>query len=331
MLRLSYIIPCFNCAAFIINTLDSLASNIDLEEDEYEIICVDDCSSDNTYETLVGYSVTHHQVRIIRHRENLRQGGGRNTGVQKANGKYIAFADHDDSFPNLHLKTLLDEMDEKGLDIMMCDVNFGQADGSIVQMPGLMREIASPANGIEVFDNGYMIEGGMLGLWSAIYRKDFVMELPPIAEGVRVEDADWMLRAIARSERLMYRPIVIYNWMYNKESQSHVISAEMRADIIRRGFREIEVADELRITSELAYRYCYDDGIQSIKYATNALWKHYTSAYRRCFLRQLSPIERERVVSLNVNKRCDFLFSHPFFCLMIMSVSSFFCAIIGKN
>lgn len=331
MIRISYIIPCYNCSGFIVDTLSDMMAHINLSLHEYEILCVDDCSTDDTFETIKQFSMQHPQVNVIKHDTNLRQGGARNTGIRAAKGKYIGFGDHDDRLPDFDLKSLLDEMDEHNLDMLMCDVNFQQEDKSMVQTPGLNSAIDVPITGIHVYDDGYMIKGGMLGVWSSLYRKEYVSSLPDFAEHVRVEDADWMMRAIGNAKRLEYRPIAIYNWMFSWESQSHEMSAEMRADIIRRGFRQIEVAKELSQLSQKAYDYCYEDGIQSIKTATNALWKKYTPFYRHRFMKQLSQDERSRILSLKVNTRCDILFKYPIFCLVLMACTSLACIIIGKK
>ncbi|MCQ2383842.1 MAG: glycosyltransferase [Paludibacteraceae bacterium] len=331
MIRISYIIPCYNCSEFITDTLCEIIAHINLSAEEYEILCVDDCSMDNTFETIKHFSVQYPQVKVIKHKVNLRQGGARNTGIKAAKGKYIGFGDHDDRLPEFDLKSLLDEMDEHNLDMLMCDVNFQLEDKSMIQTPGLNSAIDIPVTGVQVYDDGYMIKGGMLGVWSSLYRKEYVSSLPDFAEHVRVEDADWMMRAIGNAQRIEYRPIAIYNWMFYLESQSHEMSAEMRADIIRRGFRQIEVAMELSSLSQKAYDYCYEDGIQSIKTATNALWKKYTPLYRYRFMKSLSLNERNKILSLKVNKRCDILFKYPISCLALMACTSLVCIIIGKK
>lgn len=64
----------------------------------YEVICVDDCSTDDTCEWLDEEATKHSNLRIIKHTVNKRQGGGRNTGMKAAHGRYIIFIDQDDYF-----------------------------------------------------------------------------------------------------------------------------------------------------------------------------------------------------------------------------------------
>lgn len=328
---ISFIVACYNCANFIVSTLVDLIQHIPLSISEYEIICVDDCSTDNTLIVLQDFAKSYPQVNVFHHEHNLRQGGARNTGIKNAKGKYICFIDQDDTIPLYPLEEFISEMDSEKLDIMMCDAFFQQPDFTMLYTPGLTCSENNVLSGIDVFDKNYMIEGGMLGVWASIFRRDYILTLPIFAEKVRVEDADWMMRAIGKSSRLKYKPSAIYNWMYYANSQSHEMSAEMRADLVRRGLREIEVAQELKQYSENAFAYCYDDGIQSIKSATNALWKRYSYDYRYTFTKQFKNSERKKVQSLNVNCRCFLIFQFPKISLLLMSITSILFKLIRKK
>ena len=52
-MKLSVIIPVYNAAAFIGRALDSIYSQ-GMKDDDFEVICVDDCSPDNSYEVMTG-------------------------------------------------------------------------------------------------------------------------------------------------------------------------------------------------------------------------------------------------------------------------------------
>jgi cellulose synthase/poly-beta-1,6-N-acetylglucosamine synthase-like glycosyltransferase len=86
---LSIIIPVYNRAHLIANALDSV---IQQRDDDCEIIVIDDGSTDTTPQTLKRYNG---QIRVVR-TENQGAGLARNTGIQLAKGKYVAFLDSDD-------------------------------------------------------------------------------------------------------------------------------------------------------------------------------------------------------------------------------------------
>ena len=90
--ELSVVIPVHNAAAFIRPCLDSVLS----QEVKLEIICVDDCSSDDSYGICCEYSRRHSNITVLRNEKQLFAGGSRNRGIEIARGEYIAFLDADD-------------------------------------------------------------------------------------------------------------------------------------------------------------------------------------------------------------------------------------------
>ena len=89
---LSIIVPVYNGARYLGSCLDSL-----LEQDieDYEILCVDDGSTDGSAGIADGYAQAHGNVRVI-HQENAGVCAARNAGAAAARGDYIWFVDCDD-------------------------------------------------------------------------------------------------------------------------------------------------------------------------------------------------------------------------------------------
>lgn len=97
----SVIIPAFNSARYILQTLDSVLAQT---EQDFEVIIVDDGSTDNTCSL-----IEHYDSRITMFRQhNQGIAGARNAGLSHASGKYIAFLDHDDIWHPDKLKAQLD-------------------------------------------------------------------------------------------------------------------------------------------------------------------------------------------------------------------------------
>lgn len=94
-MQLSIILPCYNVAPYIGRCLDSLLAQ-DITPEEYEIICVDDCSSDNTVNIIQDYQSKFSNITLFKHNTNKTAGGARNTGLTIAKGDYIWFVDPDD-------------------------------------------------------------------------------------------------------------------------------------------------------------------------------------------------------------------------------------------
>jgi glycosyltransferase involved in cell wall biosynthesis len=89
----SVIIPAYNCGHLIGETLDSALSQ---EYQDFEIIIVNDGSSDNTRDIIEDYAKRYHPRIEIINQENRGEGGARNAGIKQAKGRYLAFLDSDD-------------------------------------------------------------------------------------------------------------------------------------------------------------------------------------------------------------------------------------------
>ena len=91
---ISVLIPVYNTSDSLEACLDSVVRQ---DYPSIEIICVDDGSSDHSYEILQKYSEKDSRIRVYRHDRNLGLLKARRTGIENAQGKYILFLDSDDT------------------------------------------------------------------------------------------------------------------------------------------------------------------------------------------------------------------------------------------
>lgn len=103
---LSYVIPLYNCGEYIAKCLDSVLAQ-GLEQDEYEVIVVNDGSTDNSGEIVAQYCEKHNNIRLI-NKENGGVSSARNRGIDEACGEYVYFMDADDRLLPDGMKTLRD-------------------------------------------------------------------------------------------------------------------------------------------------------------------------------------------------------------------------------
>jgi len=114
----SVIIPVYNTEKYLEKCLDSLV-NQTLRD--MEIICVDDISTDRSYEILLKYQDKYPElIKVIKLEEKLRQGGARNRGLDIAKGKYIAFVDSDDYVDVTRYEKLYQLAEAKQVDYVYC-------------------------------------------------------------------------------------------------------------------------------------------------------------------------------------------------------------------
>jgi glycosyltransferase involved in cell wall biosynthesis len=91
----SVIMPAYNCSGFIRETLESVVKQT---YTNWEVIVVDDFSTDNTAQIIEAYSKQEPRIRYYRLETNSGAAIARNKGVSMADGKYIAFLDSDDTW-----------------------------------------------------------------------------------------------------------------------------------------------------------------------------------------------------------------------------------------
>lgn len=103
MIKVSVIIPVYNAERFLEKCLDSI---INQTLKEIEIICIDDCSTDNSLSILERYSHKDSRIIVLKNEINKGSGGARNIGINIAKGEYIAFIDSDDFIDSKYLELL---------------------------------------------------------------------------------------------------------------------------------------------------------------------------------------------------------------------------------
>lgn len=105
-LLLSYIIPAYNCGRYISACLASVFAQ-GLKGSEFEVIVVDDGSTDDTAEVVKNHCSTHDNIRLVS-TPNRGAGMARNEGLRWARGRYVYFMDADDMLLTGGMKVLFD-------------------------------------------------------------------------------------------------------------------------------------------------------------------------------------------------------------------------------
>ena len=114
---ISVIMPVYNAVPYI---KDAITDIINQTYDNFELICVDDGSTDKSVEIIKYYA--QYDSRIILIQQNKSGAGeARNKGIHNANGEYLIFLDADDRFQPTLLETFSRSMFESEADIVICD------------------------------------------------------------------------------------------------------------------------------------------------------------------------------------------------------------------
>ncbi len=171
MIKVSFILPCYNVEPYIARCLDSLLMQ-DLPQDEYEIICVNDCSPDHLRDVVLEYQKRYPIVRLIEHTVNKTAGGARNTGLDAARGKYIWFVDPDDMISQGVMSPIFEKAESEDLDILY--FNF-DSDKHLKKKELNTLPPGSAMDG-ETFLNSFFQNNltGVCTIWRALYKKDYL-------------------------------------------------------------------------------------------------------------------------------------------------------------
>lgn len=195
----SVIIPAYNSEKYIGRCLESvLAQSLQ----DFEILVVDDGSSDKTGEVVKSYDDA--RVRYVR-QKNMGVARTRNKAVGLARGEFIAFMDNDDFVEADYLEKLLPRGDEE---IVISGFRRPDGEGKIVRKMQLKNTEWSK------FVNPTP--------WAKIYRKDFIIKnkLEFLDNNIG-EDVYFNLVAMLTAKKVRILGYVGYNWFFNDESVSN--------------------------------------------------------------------------------------------------------------
>lgn len=116
-LQLSIVVPVYNAASFLPQCFACLEAQ-GLAQGSYEILFVDDCSTDDSPQLLEEFGNGHPEARIIHRDKNGGAGAARNTGIKEAKGKLLYFLDADDKLDEGALPKLVQYALENDLDLL---------------------------------------------------------------------------------------------------------------------------------------------------------------------------------------------------------------------
>jgi glycosyltransferase involved in cell wall biosynthesis len=117
MRKVSIIIPCYNCAALVAETLDSLAKQT---VQDFEVVCINDGSTDNTLAILEAWKQKGLFDMQIISKPNGGVSRARNAGIKAAEGEYLLFLDSDDLYHPAFIEQLCGAIAEHKADVAYC-------------------------------------------------------------------------------------------------------------------------------------------------------------------------------------------------------------------
>ena len=165
MPTISVIIPIYNVMNYLNFCIQSLVNQT---FSDIEIICVDDCSTDNSNKIINEWIARDKRINLVKLKTNSGQSTARNAGLDFATGKYIYFIDADDWIATDYLESMLRMAEKSGSEMVINTDVLGVWDE---EMRPLWR--AALAEG-EYWDNIKAINRKCYNVWSHFYKREFL-------------------------------------------------------------------------------------------------------------------------------------------------------------
>ena len=256
-LKLTFIIAVYNGAAFLQKCIESLLDQ-DIPYSEYEIICVDDCSTDHSVSVINSYVNKYSNIRLIQHPVNMKTGTTCNSGFKNAKGKYIWFIGQDDWIKPKCVNRLLEIIEKDQLNVLA--FNYKRVDENEIELhsPEIFEDI-NVMNGNKFVHQYYEhnFDNYLLGYeWRAIFNKEFLVENNiGFKDGVIYEDTTYLFKSIIYAQRFAAIKDFIYYYRVNNGSVTNT-NKKFKANLIFEftfitGSEVLELSEQLKPIDKL--------------------------------------------------------------------------------
>ncbi len=227
---ISIIIPVFNAEVYIEKCLNSLCAQTYAN---IEILCTDDCSTDNSVKIIQKLQENDPRIKLFHHEKNQGPATARNTGLDGASGEYIMFCDNDDTYEPNMCEKMLSAMLEYDADLVTCRANI---ENTYLDKPLADYVNSQPIGKYHLCDKMKCHINVLL--WNKIYKKSLIDKYRiRFPDGVSGEDDAFCCTYSAVSEKYYGLEDKLYNYALRKSSFTFTIgrgkASEKRFDKIR--------------------------------------------------------------------------------------------------
>ena len=190
--KISIILPVYNAERYIADTLDSVISG---SFSDFEVVAVNDGSTDSSLRILTSYAERDGRIRVI-DKPNTGVSDTRNVAIAEAKGEYLAFLDSDDIYSPEYLERMYSAAEKSGADVTVC---------GYVTFRGEKPVFPDCENGeIRTTDIRELLDTGLMtSMCIKLSRRDFVVENGIVFEDVQKYSEDlffsWKICAISNS------------------------------------------------------------------------------------------------------------------------------------
>ncbi|WP_407415594.1 glycosyltransferase family 2 protein [Methanobrevibacter sp.] len=220
-IKISVVLPVYNVADYLRKCLDSLVNQT---FKDFEVICVNDGSTDLSLGILEGYALTDSRFKIIS-QENQGLSGARNTGIEHVQGEYVLFVDSDDWLEKNALELLYEHVKGFNSEITMFKFKFFNNDTSeISESPFTNLEVIDPSlytgnfSYYDVLDIIFKISHAP---FNKLYKTSFLRDLDAkFLHGSYYEDLEFFYKVFLKAKKVSVLSEYLYYYRIRDDSIS---------------------------------------------------------------------------------------------------------------
>jgi glycosyltransferase involved in cell wall biosynthesis len=231
-MKLSIIVPVYNVEKYLRKCLDSLL-NQDISMEDYEIIIVDDESTDGGLTIASSYAEKYNNIKLIT-QKNKGLGGARNTGIRNAKGKYLFFVDSDDYILQNSLGQLLNTIENNKLDALRFNYQKVDQDGNVIPKTEIRSQNAVYSE-LTVDGPTFMAEyfGWACYVCVFIFDKELIINNNLFFdEGILFEDIDWIPLVLEKVNRIQSLDLEIYKYFQRTGSITQSVDFDKKNKVV---------------------------------------------------------------------------------------------------
>lgn len=227
---ISIIIPVYNAEKYLPKCIDSILQQT---YQDFELILVDDGSTDNSLSVCEKYAERDKRIRVL-HKQNGGQGSARNLGLSVFNGDYVTFIDSDDWVDSKLLYVLLSNAIRTNADISCCSVYSDENGSDRKRDSELIVKNNTEAMNAFVRNEGCFNHSPV----GKLFARDTVKGMR-FVELSGFEDAGSIFKAFIKADTVVSQNISLYFYYQRKDSTMHRAFSEKDFDRVR-AYREME-------------------------------------------------------------------------------------------
>jgi len=244
MPSVSVIVPVYNRAGTIVRSLESVLAQ---SYKDFELIIVDDGSTDDTGILVQAVAGKDNRIRYMRHDTNHGQSRARNTGIAASGGRYIAFQDSDDEWLPGKLQRQVDEMESLSpyVGVVYCLMYRVTPEGKEV----FRARKFGPADA-DLYRQGLMYAFRGIGIQSCLFRREVFDRCGGFDEHMKaLEDMELLIR-VSRDYRFscVDEPFVLYYRGTDTVSKNHAKNLEAAQYLLKK--YSIDIRAEKHLLAE---------------------------------------------------------------------------------